>query len=152
MPMDRENDMKQTLSLATRKGKLCCSRQCLFHVTGLVQRGFGEARKIGFPTLNISYTLPRGKVFEAGVYAVEVNFDGCVYQAAACVGADWNTGQTPKFEVYLFDADGGFTWYDKIVEVSVLKRIRDLVRFDDAKDARSHVAQDVEDIKTFFAR
>ncbi|MBI5229766.1 MAG: riboflavin kinase [Candidatus Magasanikbacteria bacterium] len=123
----------------------------MFHIMGKVERGLGEARKIGFPTLNISYTLPHGQSLAVGVYAAEVRADGRVYQAAACVGADWGAGQRPKFEVYLFDAGGSEIWYDKEVEVKVLKKIRDLTRFDNAEEACARIAQDVEDIKNFFA-
>lgn len=130
---------------------ISCSNPIMhISIRGVVQKGLGEARKIGFPTLNISYALPRGELLEAGVYAVEVNAEDRVYRAAACVGADWGTGQLPKFEVYLFDADEGGAWYDKTIEVKMFKKIRDLVRFGSAEEAHAYIAKDVENIKNFF--
>lgn len=122
----------------------------MFQIKGMVQKGLGEARKTGFPTLNISYALPHGEFLEAGVYAVEVRAEDRVYRAAACVGADWGAGQLPKFEVYLFGADEGGSWYGKTIEVKMFKKIRDLVRFGSAEEARECIARDVEDIKIFF--
>lgn len=119
-------------------------------IRGVVQKGLGEARKTGFPTLNISYTVPHGELLEAGVYAVDVSAEDRVYCAAACVGADWGAGQSLKFEVYLFDADESSSWYGKTVEVKIFKKIRDLVRFGNAEEARSYIAQDVKNIKIFF--
>lgn len=121
-------------------------------IRGVVQKGLGEARKTGFPTLNISYVLPHGEFLEAGVYAVEVRVGGRAYRAAACVGADWGAEHLPKFEVYLFFADEGGSWHGKTIEVKILKKIRDLVRFGNTEEARAYIAEDVKDIKIFFAQ
>ncbi len=122
----------------------------MLKIVGKVEKGLGEARKTGFPTLNISYVVPKAIDFQAGVYAAEISMDGQSYHAAACVGADWGAGSAPKLEVYLFDAKEVGSWNGQAVEVRLLKKIRDLVRFADFEDARTRITQDVAEIKIYF--
>lgn len=125
-------------------------RQECITTRGVIEKGLGEARQTGFPTLNISYTLSGDACLERGVYVAQVRIGKREYQAAACVGADWGAEKTPKFEVYLLNVKKKFARSGTTVEVKLLKKIRVLMRFRDMDEARAQIARDVKKIKKFF--
>jgi riboflavin kinase/FMN adenylyltransferase len=110
---------------------------------GLVVRGKGEGRKIGYPTANIAYTTPIS--LEPGVWAARVHIGFSVHQGAAVVGMWQIENDAPSLEVHLLDFSE--TVYDQECTVSLVKKIRDLQTFSDTKALVEQIGRDVERVR-----
>lgn len=115
-------------------------------VRGVVVRGKGEARRIGYPTANVAHDTPG---LSPGVFLARVLVDASVHQALAVVGmwTDEDTGH-PSLETHLLDFSGEL--YGKTVVVSVGKKLRDLIAFTDEAALVAQIKKDVEDARTRF--
>ena len=85
-------------------------------VRGVEVRGKGEGRKLGFPTINL----------KLGVYAAEVNGERAVV----------NYGYAPTF--------GERGWTEPMMEVHLLKYLREERRFDSSDALKKQIAADCE--------
>lgn len=97
--------------------------------SGHVVHGNERGRLLGFPTLNIALTSARKLLPPAGVYAVLLQSE------RGSFGGMMNLGPRPTFgdsklslEVHLFDMSGD--WYDTMVRVEFVERLRNVVRFE----------------------
>lgn len=113
----------------------------LYIVSGVVEKGFGNGHKLGFPTANIAYDdeklLPPD-----GVYA------GRVLEKNAVI----NIGKNPTFEakrrtveVHILDFDGDL--YGKHIEAEFLEKIRDDIKFEKLEDLIERIKKDIEFVK-----
>ncbi|MCY0889124.1 MAG: bifunctional riboflavin kinase/FAD synthetase [Alicyclobacillaceae bacterium] len=115
-----------------------------YSLTGVVEHGDARGRTIGFPTANIGgiddYVLPKN-----GVYAVSV--DTSVHEP----GRNWfgvaNLGIRPtvnglsrRLEVHLLDYSGDL--YGKQLRVSLLRRLRDEMKFASLSELTQQIRQD----------
>ncbi len=118
-------------------------------VRGVVVRGKGEARRIGYPTANVAGGAHREALAQSGVFLAHVLVDNVVYQALAVVGmwTEKNTGH-PSLEAHLLDFTGDL--YDKTIAVSVGKKLRDLQAFNGPEALVAQIAKDVEDARAAF--
>lgn len=96
--------------------------------SGLVARGEGRGKGLGYPTLNIELGSRRKLLPPHGVYAVHVE------SVAGAFGGMMNLGPRPTFgdatvalEVHLFEGDG--EWYGRQVRVEFVSRLRDTMKF-----------------------
>lgn len=109
-------------------------------IRGVVIRGAGRGRKLGYPTANLDRVdtlLPAG-----GIYAGLAQVDGDVRPAAISVGPNPTFGEGAlKVEVHLIDYDGWL--YDRHVEVDFLARLRDIQRFDSIDELVRQMNQDI---------
>lgn len=110
-------------------------------VSGRVEKGLGNGRKIGFPTANIGYD-PEKLLPQDGVY------HGRVLGKDAVI----NIGKNPTFdakrrtiEAHLIDYDGDI--YGKMVEVSFLKKTRDDIKFATEEELKKQIEEDVRSVK-----
>lgn len=112
--------------------------------SGLVVGGHKRGRALGFPTANVA--LQAGAETPAdGVYACWVHFP----PAAVRFGATLSVGRNPTFddvpdrriEVFVHDLDADL--YGASITVSIVERLRDMVRFDSVDALIAHTAQDV---------
>jgi len=100
-----------------------------FAVEGIVQRGDGRGRDLGFPTANLTlgdYQRPR-----YGIYAVRVTLDdGTEHPGVASLGVR-PTFSPPQelLEAFLFDFDRDL--YGRRIEIALHAFIRDERKFDD---------------------
>lgn len=98
-----------------------------YRVRGVVESGAARGRTIGFPTANmteISTLLPPD-----GVYAGCCRVDGVSYPTAINLGPSPTFGENSrKFEAHLIGFAGDL--YGKILDVDLLARVRDVVRFE----------------------
>lgn len=119
-----------------------------FEIEGVVVRGDGRGRTIGYPTANI--TMPGGLVRPAGgVYAVRCNVDGVVMDGVSNVGTRPTFGGGPEtIEVHLLDAD--IDLYGKTVLVEFIDRIRNEQRFASVDALVSRIEADVEVARAIF--
>lgn len=111
-------------------------------------KGIGRGKEIGFPTLNLS--IPENILIDEGVYSSWVVIDGKTYKGALHYGSVPTFNQDEKtMEVFLIDiTDDTFPdTKNKIVEIDIVDKLRDIKRFLDSADLTEQIALDVEKIK-----
>ena len=117
----------------------------LYSVEGIVISGAKRGKNLlKTPTANLSTAnelLPKD-----GVYAVTVELDGKTYGGATNIGYN-PTFKDKKFsfETHVLDFDGELL--GRILKVNFIKRIRDEMKFSNAKELGVQLKQDLEDIR-----
>ncbi len=118
-----------------------------FALTGKIQRGTGQGRKLVVPTLNLAYEqeLLPGR----GVYATEVVVGGRLYRAAT------NVGLRPTFQGHVLTVESHLLDFSEEVtsgtmEVHFWKWLRDEKRFPSPEELRRQVLRDIERARHFF--
>jgi riboflavin kinase / FMN adenylyltransferase len=128
-----------------RDGDVELARRFLGHpyqVNGIVLRGAGRGRTLGFPTANLRPDRPL--ILAAGVYAGRASW-GDDSRADAVV----NVGYRPTFgedqywvETYIFDFAGDL--YDRRLGIEFLHRIRPEMKFPGVEALKRQVAIDID--------
>lgn len=115
-----------------------------YRVRGVVGRGAERGRTIGFPTANldgITTLLPPDGVY-AGVCAI----GGKVSPAAINLGPNPTFGEAGrKFEVHLLGFTGDL--YGQTLDVDLLARVRDVVRFESSDALTQQLKRDLETVR-----
>lgn len=119
-----------------------------YQLTGLVSRGEGRGREIGFPTANLALEDSRKLVPKRGVYATRVTLPN-----GKTRGGMMNIGRRPTFdemevtvEVHLFDFEGDL--YGETLSVQFLQRLRDEQKFDSPEDLAMQLSEDERHSRT----
>lgn len=128
-----------------KKGDVKSANELLtypFIITGTVEKGFGNGRKLGFPTANVSYA--KNKILPA---------DGVYYGKVNGMDAVINVGKNPTFnaekrtvEAHIPDFSGDL--YGKKITAEFIEKIRDDIKFDSIDDLILQINKDVEYVKT----
>jgi riboflavin kinase/FMN adenylyltransferase len=130
---------------ALRAGDVETARRLLgrpYAIRGVVVRGAGRGRRLGFPTANLKTERP--VLVPTGVYAAYVRVgDGRDGHKAVV-----NIGYRPTFgeheywvEAYLLDFDGDL--YDRLLRVELHRRLREERKFPDVDALRAQVREDI---------
>lgn len=121
-----------------------------FGFSGTVIHGFGEGRKIGFPTANMSID-PEQFIPERGVYAVTVIVEGFdqVFAGMMNIGCRPTYGEFKETqEVNILDFEDDI--YGRRITVDFVDRIRDERRFSSINELQRQLAADKEQIKNIL--
>lgn len=117
-----------------------------YSLRGLVVRGDGRGRTLGFPTANLHVMGggPGEKLIPPpGIYAVWGNLRSGAYAGALHVGPRPTfRGSPPTIELHLMDFDGDI--YGEDVRVDFVLRLRDVEPFDSVKALVAQMRKDVE--------
>lgn len=115
-----------------------------YAITGVVIRGDGRGRTLGFPTANVA---PKHAIIPAhGVYAVRLYVRDRFYDGIANIGVRPTfSKETLSIEAYLFAFDEDI--YGEEISVYFLEKIRDEKKFGSVGDLVSHIQQDIERAK-----
>lgn len=116
-------------------------------IRGTVVRGAGEGRQFGYPTANLALPSDTQRP-PAGVYACWVWRAGHKYPGALVSGVAWDGPSLPRLEVYLIGLNHDM--YGEILEVEVVKKIRDIEQFQDTVALQARIAQDIAAIRTLL--
>ena len=99
-----------------------------FSLTGLVIKGMGRGKNLGFPTANIKINDEYKLIPRNGVYIVKSLIDSIIYFGMM------NIGENPTFddknksiEIHFFELD--YNIYDKKIKINILNRIRNEKKF-----------------------
>jgi len=99
-----------------------------FMLTGIVVKGMGRGKNLGFPTANIKIVDDNKLIPKNGVYIVASKIDSKTYYGMM------NIGNNPTFkdkkksiEIHFFDLN--YSIYDKRITIKIIKRIRDEKQF-----------------------
>jgi len=109
-------------------------------VEGIVVRGDGRGRELGFPTANvggIGQLLP-----PPGVYACRAEVDGAGRRAVANYGTKPTFGPDgkPVLEVHVLDFSGDL--YGKAISVGTFRHLRDERKFESLEALKAQIAAD----------
>ena len=107
--------------------------------TGIVVRGKGRAKALGYPTANIA--LADDSV--SGIYAARVKTEGAEYMAAAFADQ-----KRKLLEAHLLDYSGDLSGKNITIELS--KKIREHEDFINDEDLRAAIAEDIKNVREYF--
>ncbi len=119
------------LIAALNEGNLDKANEMLgrpYSFTGIVEKGFQEGRKLGFPTLNL-YPLEGQETIARGVYATLTIIGGATYASMTNVGTHptINELKAPAIETNVLDFKRDV--YGQKATIVFLKKIREEMRF-----------------------
>jgi len=134
------------------EGRVGAARALLgrpFDLDGMVVKGDGRGRSIGFPTANVD---THGELLPAsGVYAVRVRIRDRWHGGAANIGTKPTFGGSAvTVEVHLLDWSGDL--YGQEVRVEFLERLRAERRFASVSELTAQIRRDVEEARVVLAR
>jgi len=115
-------------------------------VSGIVIRGDGRGRGLGFPTANLR--VESGELPENGVYEVEAQAEGLPRSRAACnVGLRPTVGGTPGVHVEIHIPGFSGDLYGKRMTVHFERRLRGERKFASLEDLKAQIALDIASIR-----
>jgi riboflavin kinase/FMN adenylyltransferase len=121
-----------------------------YSIAGMVERGSGRGRSLGYRTINLAPISPRKLLPPGGVYAVRVQTPSGTFGAMMNLGPRPTFGDpTAQLEAHLFDAD--IDLYGARVRVELLRRLRETRRFDSASALAAQLARDETDARAALA-
>lgn len=108
-------------------------------VTGIVEHGAGDGKKLGFPTANLK--LEQGIDIPYGVYAAWTSVE-TIYMSVLHYGPRLVFSETtPLFEVHILDFDQDI--YGKTLSVTLTNQIRETIKFDSLEALIEQMTKDV---------
>jgi len=105
-----------------------------------VVRGMGRGKKLGFPTANLDAV---GIDLEHGVYLVGIEVRGEKYSGLLFFGKKQTFGEPLSMEVFIKGFEGDI--YGETAAVKIIKKIREIKKFDDPQDLQEQIARDVSE-------
>lgn len=113
-----------------------------------VVHGDKRGRELGFPTANLK--LPADCGLAHGIYSVRIRIDGVLHDGVASYGRRPTFGDgIPLLEVFIFDFTGDI--YGKIVDVALIARLREEMKFDSIDDLIAQMNRDAEESRAILA-
>lgn len=120
-----------------------------YGMSGVVEHGKHLGRTLGFPTMNVPWNekkiAPR-----FGVYACNINIDGCVYHGIGNVGVKPTVTEEDRLltEVFVFGYEGNA--YGREIEIEFCEFERPETKFADVKALKEQVNADILYGKKYF--
>lgn len=120
-----------------------------YSVSGIVKKGAGIGRKLGYPTANLD--VDERKILPPGVFVVEACVKGNYFNGVASVGRRptlKTLEQMMMCEVHLLNFNKYI--YGETIKVSFIHRIRDEIKFDNIDMLVKQIRKDVDYTKHYF--
>ena len=117
-----------------------------YSIRGVVVRGDGRGKGLGFPTANLQVE-DQGKLLPpAGIYAVRGVLRSGTWPGALHLGPRPTfQGSPPTVELHLMDFDGDL--YGEEVRVDFVRHLREILPFDSAEALVGQMREDVEEAR-----
>ena len=138
---------------AIRAGQLDAANQMLgreYALAGKVTRGDGIGRQLGIPTANIDAT---GLVLPPhGVWAVHAYVEKAMHRAVLNIGYRPTLNEPApvlRVEAHLLEFTGEL--YDRELEITFIKKLRDEQKFSSLEALREQIQRDISEAKGRFA-
>ncbi len=118
-------------------------------IKGIVVKGKGNGKKIGFPTINLklefNYTIPNN-----GVYVSKTIIDGNTYFSISSIGTHPTIDEIKEsiVETHLLDFDEDV--YGKEVSVIFFKKIREEIKFNSIDQLVEQIKGDIKKANQYF--
>ena len=121
-----------------------------YFIDGIVSRGAGRGRELGFPTANL--TTCNELIPPSGVYATTVTIDNIVHPSITNIGMRPTFGDVdrPIIETHVFDMSRDL--YDSSLRLSFVQRLRDERAFPDVDALRAQIDADCRSARRLFGR
>ncbi len=121
-----------------------------YSISGIVVKGNNIGSKIGFPTANIKILDESKLIPKIGVYAVKIKILNNLYCGMLSIGTNPTINNYNKLsiEVNIFNFNENI--YNENIEIQLIKRIRDEIKFKDLDELRNHISLDKEFICKVF--
>ena len=117
-----------------------------FALTGVVVKGAGRGRDLGFPTTNLE-VAPRSAIPGDGIYATWARLGDRCYMAATSIGTRPTFGENERtIESFLLDFDGDL--YGQEIRLEFVERLRDELRYTSVEALVEQIDQDVAEVRT----
>ena len=133
-------------------GEMDEARRCLgrpYSFRGVVVRGDGRGRELGFPTANLQVEADGKLIPPAGVYAVWGVVAGRPRPGALHIGPRPTfQGSPPTTELHLLDFEGDL--YGEEIRVDFVSHLREVRPFTDVTALADQLATDVEEARTIL--
>lgn len=117
-----------------------------FSLDGVVIKGEGRGKKIGYPTANIKFS--EDQIIPAkGVYVTQTRYQGMTFNSITNIGSNptFNKEQSLNIETNLFDFNSDI--YGEEIEVNFIQKLRDERRFPTVNDLVKQISDDVKTAK-----
>ncbi len=119
-----------------------------YQLSGLVIKGNGRGKKIGYPTANIELD-PKMLIPQKGVYITQTITAGLRFKSVTNIGHNptFNLKNKVAVETHLLDFQDEI--YGELIEVHFYKKLRSEVKFDTINDLVEQIHQDCQQAKVF---
>ena len=150
--LDEQPVSSTRIRTSVRDGQLDDAGQMLgrtFAIEGIVVRGDGRGRGIGFPTANLDtcgLALPPN-----GVYAAHARLSEATHRAVLNIGFRPTVAEPdpkPQVEAHLLDFDDDL--YGQLVELELVDWLRDEQQFGSVDELAMQITRDIESARTLF--
>ncbi len=112
-----------------------------YSFNGTVENGDARGRKIGFRTANID--AAPGKIIPGdAIYAGNITVKGQQHRAVMSFGSRPTFNRPPALEVHIIDYNEDI--YGEKVNVEMLKKLRDIIKFDNAELLAQQIQRDLQ--------
>lgn len=120
-----------------------------FFMRGTVVKGDQIGRKIGFPTANIYIEEKYKLIPKGGVYAVKVFVGNSWFTGMLNIGhRPTLPGKDFSIEVHILNFNEDI--YGETIQIDLMERIRDEIRFDNIESLQSQLIKDKEHVKAIL--
>ena len=121
-----------------------------FMLTGTVVKGKGLGKELGYPTANIFIEENYKLIPKQGVYIVQSKIDGKTIFGMMNIGKNPTIGENDQsIEVHFFNFSKNL--YKKNIQIELLHRIRDEVKFDSLENLKVQLEKDEQISLDFLA-
>ena len=113
-----------------------------FMLNGLVIKGKGLGKTIGFPTANLNIEEDYKLIPKQGVYVVKSEYKNQTIYGMMNIGTNPTIGKdiAESIEVHFFDFNQNI--YNEMITINLLDRIRDEQKFDSISDLEKQIQED----------
>jgi len=118
-------------------------------IRSIVVRGAQRGRAMGYPTANLSPAI-EGFIPRDGVYAAWLTVDGARYGAAVSIGNNPTFEGVPEKQVEAHVLDEDLDLYGSTVELSFVRYIRPMTKFDGMASLVTQMNRDEEQIRSIL--
>lgn len=135
------------------EGDITAANELLAHpfsLSGEVVHGEKRGRQLGFPTANIEINNPVKLIPPAGVYAIKSTIDYKRYNGLLSIGSKPTFGEYQEQFVEAYFLDFNQDIYGQVVEVTLIGKLRDEMRFKDTDALVTQMKNDVTLAKERF--
>ena len=113
----------------------------LFYLRGLVARGAGRGRGIGFPTMNFA-PVPEA-IPAQGVYATRAVFGGREFPSVTNIGVNPTFGGAEGLKIETHVLNTSVEAVGQTVDVRFVKRLRPEMKFNSVEDLKKQIKSDI---------
>ena len=152
--IDKESVSSSVIREHLANGDITKANDCLgreFFISGLVIKGAGRGRQIGFPTANLNYSEKR-VIPSRGVYISQTAVNGKKYKSVTNIGFNptFNTGHDIHVETHLLDFSDDI--YGNEMRVFFIDKIREEQKFNSVDELVSQIREDAQIAKRYFEK